>query len=123
MRKKKPKKSPSTKRSKSSGSSPQTKSPPSIFPPPNFDEGNLISPVVEEVSDAHLGSPAVVDAQPTRDIADLYPLHVDSAFTKTVIVDCSTDPSSDKYASLNPQKPKLEVGRPGEADQETSRNG
>ncbi|XP_033129481.1 uncharacterized protein LOC117126159 [Brassica rapa] len=103
MRKKKPKKSPSAKLSKSLGSSPPTKPPPSISPPPICDEGNLISPVVEEAFDAHLGSPAVVDAQPTRDSADLIPLHVDSDFAKTVIVDCSTDPSSDKIAPLNPQ--------------------
>ncbi|KAL0701234.1 hypothetical protein Bca4012_057356 [Brassica carinata] len=102
MRKKKPKNSPSSKPPKSSSSSPSTTpAPPSRSPPPNSapplisDVAVLPPPVVDEVSDAHRGSPAVVVAQLTHDVADLNSLPVDRPSEKTVIVDLSTDPSSE----------------------------
>ncbi|KAF3510337.1 hypothetical protein F2Q69_00003369 [Brassica cretica] len=110
MRKRKPKNSLPSKAPKSSSSPPSTKSPPPInspphqfVSPPNSDEDALPSPVSDAVSDAHLGSPAVVDAQQTRDLVDLSSNQDDCPTEKTVIVDLSTDPSSEKEEAVNNQ--------------------
>ncbi|CAG7861656.1 unnamed protein product, partial [Brassica rapa] len=110
MRKKKPKNSPPSEVPKSSSSSPSTKSPPPInsppsqlVSPPTTDEDALPSPVCDAVSDAHLSSPAVMDAQQSRDLVDLSANPDDCPPEKTVIVDLSTDPSSEKEEIVNHQ--------------------
>ncbi|XP_013583277.1 PREDICTED: uncharacterized protein LOC106292212 [Brassica oleracea var. oleracea] len=100
--KKKSKKSPPAK-AKSLGSPPiENSPPPSSSSPPSRDEGSLLPPLDEFVSDAHLGSPAAVAAQQTRDKADLSP-PVEPSSAKKVIVEESTDPSPGKTVTLNTQ--------------------
>lgn len=70
---------------------------------PEIDEDPLYSPATENVSDANLGSLAIVVAQPTRDIEDLSPHLVDFFYEKTVIVQ-PTDPTSHKVETLNTQE-------------------
>ncbi|KAG5393001.1 hypothetical protein IGI04_022964, partial [Brassica rapa subsp. trilocularis] len=102
MKKKKPKKSPPAK-AKSLGSPPiENSPPPSSSPPPSHDEGSLLPAFDEFVSDAHLGFPAAVAAQQTRDEADLSP-PVEPFSAKKVIVEESTDPSPERTVTLNTQ--------------------
>lgn len=97
MGKRKAKKPSPSKSPKASGTSP----PPENSPPPPFvsteiDDVALPSPISEEVSDAHLGYPAEMDAQPSLEIADLSPAIVKSSSDETPIVIPPTVPSSDE---------------------------
>ncbi|KAL0741639.1 hypothetical protein Bca4012_083152 [Brassica carinata] len=113
MRKKKPKKSSPSKSAKSPDSPPPAKSsPPSNKALPKIDVEELSSPVNDEVFDAHIGSPADVDAQPTRDSLDLSSHLVDSLSEKIVIIEKSMDPTSEKDEALNTQNESSYVAPP-----------